>query len=60
MSLFQSDLVHTIGESAALGASGVILWGSSEYARSQVTETEWLLLFKAIHICSFLSVEACQ
>lgn len=35
-SVFQSDLVHTIGESAALGASGVVLWGSSEYARSQV------------------------
>lgn len=34
--LFQSDLVHTIGESAALGVSGVVLWGSSEYARSQV------------------------
>ncbi|XP_068507071.1 hyaluronoglucosaminidase 6 isoform X1 [Syngnathus scovelli] len=35
--LSESDLVHTIGESAALGASGVVLWGSSEYARSQVT-----------------------
>ncbi|XP_077374229.1 hyaluronidase-like isoform X2 [Festucalex cinctus] len=33
--LSESDLVHTIGESAALGASGVVLWGSSEYARSQ-------------------------
>ncbi|XP_054632302.1 hyaluronoglucosaminidase 6 isoform X2 [Dunckerocampus dactyliophorus] len=33
--LSESDLVHTIGESAALGASGVVLWGSSEYARTQ-------------------------
>ncbi|XP_061697104.1 hyaluronoglucosaminidase 6 [Syngnathoides biaculeatus] len=33
--LSESDLVHTIGESASLGASGVVLWGSSEYARSQ-------------------------
>ncbi|KPP70734.1 hyaluronidase-like, partial [Scleropages formosus] len=33
--LSESDLVHTIGESAALGAAGVILWGSSEYAQSQ-------------------------
>ncbi|XP_073688000.1 hyaluronidase-like [Garra rufa] len=33
--LSESDLVHTIGESAALGAAGVVLWGSSEYARSQ-------------------------
>ncbi|KAJ0069791.1 hypothetical protein NL108_014339, partial [Boleophthalmus pectinirostris] len=30
-----SDLIHTIGESAALGAAGVVLWGSSEYARSE-------------------------
>lgn len=36
----QSDLVHTIGESAALGVSGVVLWGSSEYARSQVMKKE--------------------
>ncbi|XP_034443857.1 hyaluronoglucosaminidase 6 isoform X1 [Hippoglossus hippoglossus] len=33
--LSESDLLHTIGESAALGASGVVLWGSSEYSRSQ-------------------------
>ncbi|XP_056243622.1 hyaluronoglucosaminidase 6 [Seriola aureovittata] len=33
--LSESDLIHTIGESAALGASGVVLWGSSEYARTQ-------------------------
>lgn len=32
----QSDLIHTIGESAALGAAGVVLWGSSEYSRSEV------------------------
>ncbi|XP_062858549.1 hyaluronoglucosaminidase 6 [Trichomycterus rosablanca] len=33
--LSERDLVHTIGESAALGAAGVVLWGSSEYAQSQ-------------------------
>ncbi|CAL8375370.1 unnamed protein product [Arctogadus glacialis] len=33
--LSEKDLVSTIGESAALGASGVVLWGSSEYASSQ-------------------------
>ncbi|CAL8360374.1 unnamed protein product [Lota lota] len=33
--LSERDLVSTIGESAALGASGVVLWGSSEYASSQ-------------------------
>nr|XP_003221370.2 PREDICTED: hyaluronidase-1 [Anolis carolinensis] len=30
--LSEIDLVHTIGESAALGAAGVILWGSMQYA----------------------------
>ncbi len=41
----QSDLVHTIGESAALGAAGVVLWGSSEYARSQV-----LIIYSAVNV----------
>ncbi|XP_072003125.1 hyaluronidase-4 [Engystomops pustulosus] len=30
--LSQIDLVHTIGESAAMGAAGVVLWGGSEYS----------------------------
>ncbi|XP_061423124.1 hyaluronidase-2-like [Lethenteron reissneri] len=29
------DLQHSIGESAALGAAGVILWGDIKYARSR-------------------------
>uniref|UniRef100_A0A8B9F9F6 Hyaluronidase n=1 Tax=Amazona collaria TaxID=241587 RepID=A0A8B9F9F6_9PSIT len=29
------DLVNTIGESAALGAAGVVLWGSMQYASSK-------------------------
>jgi len=29
--------VHTIGESAALGASGVILWGGYDYSDSKVS-----------------------
>uniref|UniRef100_A0A8C3QNY9 Hyaluronidase n=1 Tax=Cyanoderma ruficeps TaxID=181631 RepID=A0A8C3QNY9_9PASS len=33
--LFQRDLVNTIGESAALGAAGVVLWGSMQYASSK-------------------------
>ncbi|XP_066489753.1 hyaluronidase-1-like [Tiliqua scincoides] len=32
--LTEEDLVHTIGESAALGAAGVVLWGSLQYAKS--------------------------
>ncbi|XP_069852772.1 hyaluronidase-4-like [Dipodomys merriami] len=33
--LSEEDLVHTIGESAALGAAGVILWGGYEYSASK-------------------------
>ncbi|NXG53893.1 HYAL3 protein, partial [Psilopogon haemacephalus] len=29
-----ADLVHTIGESAALGAAGLVLWGGRSYSRS--------------------------
>uniref|UniRef100_H0WAZ5 Hyaluronidase n=1 Tax=Cavia porcellus TaxID=10141 RepID=H0WAZ5_CAVPO len=32
---FHEDLVHTIGESAALGAAGIILWGGREYIASK-------------------------
>ncbi|XP_062314787.1 hyaluronidase-1 [Osmerus eperlanus] len=35
--LSQADLVHTIGEGAALGAAGVVLWGDSMYAKSQAS-----------------------
>ncbi|XP_039095625.1 hyaluronidase-1-like isoform X2 [Hyaena hyaena] len=30
-----TDLVHTIGETAALGAAGIILWGGYEYSDSK-------------------------
>ncbi|XP_075583924.1 hyaluronidase-1 [Pelecanus crispus] len=33
--LTETDLVNTIGESAALGAAGVVLWGSMRYASSK-------------------------
>nr|XP_033782281.1 hyaluronidase-1-like isoform X2 [Geotrypetes seraphini] len=33
--LAEEDLVHTIGESAAQGASGIILWGNQDYSESQ-------------------------
>lgn len=35
--LFQTDLVSTIGESVALGAAGIIMWGDATYnkVRSQ-------------------------
>ncbi|XP_042195624.1 hyaluronidase-1-like [Callorhinchus milii] len=33
--LTEIDLVHTLGESAALGASGVVLWGDMEFPRTK-------------------------
>ncbi|XP_074861983.1 hyaluronidase-4-like [Carettochelys insculpta] len=33
--LSQTDLVHTIGQAAALGAHGIVLWGGVEYSRNQ-------------------------
>ncbi|KAJ8394865.1 hypothetical protein AAFF_G00042200 [Aldrovandia affinis] len=35
--LSQEDLVHTIGESVALGAAGVVLWGDGSFSKSQAT-----------------------
>lgn len=32
----QTDLEHTLGESAALGAAGVVLWGDLKFAKSEV------------------------
>ncbi|XP_054985127.1 hyaluronidase PH-20-like [Sorex araneus] len=34
--LSETDLVHTIGETLALGASGVVIWGSYTIAQSEV------------------------
>ncbi|CAB1314663.1 unnamed protein product [Coregonus sp. 'balchen'] len=36
--LTETDLVSTIGESVALGAAGIILWGDHAYAGSKATE----------------------
>lgn len=33
----QMDLVSTIGESVALGAAGIVLWGDAAYASSSVS-----------------------
>ncbi|XP_041047531.1 hyaluronidase-1-like [Carcharodon carcharias] len=35
--LSEIDLVHTIGESAAIGASGVVLWGNMDFAHTRQT-----------------------
>ncbi|KAK2857787.1 hypothetical protein Q7C36_005706 [Tachysurus vachellii] len=35
--LSQEDLVHTIGESVALGAAGVVLWGDALYSSNKST-----------------------
>ncbi|XP_040009359.1 hyaluronidase-3 [Xiphias gladius] len=33
--LNKTDLIHTLGESASLGAAGVVLWGELKFARSK-------------------------
>ncbi|XP_048347686.1 hyaluronidase-4-like isoform X1 [Sphaerodactylus townsendi] len=33
--LTQMDLVHTIGQAAAMGAHGVVLWGDADYSRNR-------------------------
>ena len=33
----QKDLVHTIGESAALGAAGFVIWGDLNLTSSRVS-----------------------
>ncbi|XP_043923810.1 hyaluronidase-1-like isoform X2 [Protopterus annectens] len=38
--LTQEDLIHTIGESAALGAAGVVLWGDAHYSASKSIQSE--------------------
>lgn len=42
----QTDLVSTIGESVALGAAGIVLWGDATYASSNVSiHTSHYILF---------------
>lgn len=35
--IFQKDLVNTIGETVALGASGMVMWGTLGLVRSMVS-----------------------
>ncbi|XP_070766726.1 hyaluronidase-3 [Enoplosus armatus] len=44
--LNKTDLVHTLGESAALGAAGVVLWGEMAFAESK---HQCILLRNYIH-----------
>lgn len=44
--LNKTDLMHTLGESAALGAAGVVLWGELKFAKS---EHQCILLRDYIH-----------
>lgn len=36
LNMYQIDLVNTVGESAAMGASGVIIWEKSLAVKTQV------------------------
>ncbi|AWP09387.1 putative hyaluronidase-3-like [Scophthalmus maximus] len=44
--LNQTDLVHTLGESASLGSAGVVLWGELKFAKSK---DQCILLRDYIH-----------
>ncbi|XP_038578921.1 hyaluronidase-3 [Micropterus salmoides] len=44
--LNKTDLMHTLGESAALGAAGVVLWGEMKFAKSR---HQCILLRNYIH-----------
>ncbi|KAK5863286.1 hypothetical protein PBY51_000327 [Eleginops maclovinus] len=44
--LNKTDLVHTLGESAALGAAGVVLWGEMKFAQSK---NQCILLKDYVH-----------
>jgi len=39
----QDDLVNTIGESAALGASGIVIWGDMNLTQNKVCQINGLI-----------------
>lgn len=41
----QDDLVNTIGESAALGASGIVIWGDMNLTQSKVCQVNYYVIF---------------
>lgn len=50
----QMDLEHTLGESAAVGAAGVVLWGELQFAKSEVSVSALpyvsLRLLSSVHL----------
>lgn len=40
----QYDLVSTIGESVALGAAGIIMWGDAVYASNKVSAQALIMM----------------
>lgn len=41
----QDDLVNTIGESAALGASGIVIWGDMNLTQNKVCQINYYTTF---------------
>lgn len=41
----QDDLVNTIGESAALGASGIVIWGDMNLTQNKVCYINYYMKF---------------
>lgn len=50
----QTDLVHTLGESAALGAPGVVLWGELKFAKSKVCNVCDKVIMCVCVFCAFV------
>lgn len=38
----QEHLVYTIGESAAVGSAGVVLWGDNTFSKSKVQHIQYV------------------
>ncbi|XP_039769244.1 hyaluronidase-1-like [Ornithorhynchus anatinus] len=69
IALSQMDLVHTIGESAALGAAGMVMWGNKQYEASRdncltvqkyINETLGPYIINVTLATQFCSQELCQ
>ena len=54
----QTDLMHTLGESAALGAAGVVLWGEMKFAKSKVRSVCERVIHAGVFMCVTLSVQS--
>lgn len=50
--------MHTLGESAALGAAGVVLWGEMKFAKSKVRSVCERVTYACVFMCVTLSLQS--